>query len=81
MFGYSPNILGGLHPLISTSGATFTGSMEGTKKVEHDLDGGSTGATEYTYTLQFDASKSSSLYTTDGGLQVSALQILACIKI
>lgn len=30
--------------------------------------------------FEFDASKSSSLYTTGSGLQVSALQVLACIK-
>ena len=81
MFGGDPNIFGGINPFITVSGATFTGSIYANKGLEHDLDPASYGAKEWQFELLFDASKSSSLYTTGSGLQVSALQVLACIKI
>ena len=67
--------------MLSTSSAVFTGSLEGKDKSEHDLDPGAYGVQECDYELQFDASKGSSLYTTEGTLQTAALQTLACIKI
>lgn len=81
MFGRDPNITGSIKPILSTSSAVFSGSLEGKDKSEHDLDPGAYGVQECDYEMQFDASKSSSLYTTGGTLQTAALECLVCIKV
>ena len=75
---WDPNIVGdlGQNTGSSVSGAFYEQQTESKPGATH-----STGGTPMTNRVWIDASKSSSIYTTNGTLQTSALQVLACVKI
>ena len=75
MFGYSPNITGwfGANTGIGVSGVFSTGETEDNHTIT------SAGNNNKMF-INFDASRDSSYFSADK-VQVSALQVLACIKI
>ena len=62
-----------MHPAAELSGALYKGQTR-LHAIQGSLDGSS-------FDLSIDASRCSSEYVTSASLQVSALQVLACIKV
>ena len=84
MFGSPPNIVGAVWSIAGTGGNGIGSNSEGALYPSHksnsDVTYGQTGSSGANDCVNIDASRSSTYYTGDK-LQVSSLQVLACIKI